>query len=542
MLIFQQDDFRQNWQQLYDSPREYITNNYSNPGFISLFLVVVAIAFQYTGTHRRQLLQTYHIDKISFKDEILSKIRDKILDIVSWGSLEAVQTCVLLGTYYLYHGNPGLAWPVCGCALRIAQAMNLHRRLSNREQISPRLHRQNETRKRCWWAIYEIETFCSMAYGYPHGIRDADCDVDLIDPLAKSMNGQSPASFDATHQCPASLLSYKYLMSRLSVLIKDILTDLYGIGSYRRATERDRSDSSSTLQNLVRQVKLLDARLRQWKAKIPAPLNIDNSEASVPKYRSTEEMDRDIGASGPDFEAHIYQLQAFSLELAYQNARILAHRPLLTYKIIPRAEGDLQSSGESCAPNSFHTSLQACRDAALKTSEMGTKSIFPLAVDTYAASFIGIHTFTAGVLLCILISIEPLSPQSYQSKMGLRRLLNMQVHLKSRSKSTLAVQGVEIMERLTKLVMEKELKEMLTSPGTGGPLLAPNPHNDLHEDPRDDIEPDSQILASSLPEVSLNEESIFDYIEDPAMSQALSDFDQGMLYERLEKLCSNCCH
>lgn len=68
-----------------------------------------------------------------------------------------------------------------------------------------------ETRKRCWWAIYEIETFCSMSYGYSRSIKDSDCDVELSDPLSKTSTGHSSTSLDETQQC--SLLSYKYFMS-----------------------------------------------------------------------------------------------------------------------------------------------------------------------------------------------------------------------------------------------------------------------------------------------------------------------------------------
>lgn len=523
MLIFHQDDFRQTWQQMYDSPREQLADTYPNPGFISTFLVVIAIALQYAGKHRQQLLEAHGISPVDLKEKIFSTIRAKMLDIVSLGSLNAVQTCVLLGTYYLYHGNPELAWPVCGCGLRIAQALNLHRKLPH-GSMSSETQRQYETRKRCWWAIYEIETFCSMSYGYPHSIKDSDCDVELLDPLAKSVPGQSPASFDATHQCPASLLSYKYLMSKLSVLIKDILTDLYGLGSLVGNTQQDRSGSSSGLQNLIRKVSALDARLQRWNAETPDLLQL-NSNIPGASYTSVEEMDRDIGASGPKFENHLYRLQALALKLAYENARILVHRPLLAYKTIPPTGPELEDTHLGRDP--LHMSLQACRDAALSTSEIETTSIFSLAADTYAAAFVGIHTFTAGVMLCILTSLDPLAPQSYQSKTGLRRLLSMQAHLKLRSRSTLAAQGLEILERLTRLLMEKELREMLTSGNEVQTLSQAGTPRD--EQVTQDLDENGQDQILGLAE-TLDEGSMFHYVEDPAMSQALYDFDQGVLH------------
>ncbi|OOQ88133.1 putative fungal specific transcription factor [Penicillium brasilianum] len=520
MLIFHQDDFRKTWQQMYDLPKEQLIENCPNPGFISTFLVVIAIALHYAGRHRRGLLQAHGISPVDFKERILSTTRAKILDIVSLGSLEAVQTCVLLGTYYLYHGKPELAWPVCGCGLRIAQALNLHRKLPHKGSMTPGIHRRNETRKRCWWAIYEIETFCSMSYGYPHSIKDSDCDVEFLDPSAKSVTGQSPASFSATYGCPASLLSYKYLMSKLSVLINDILTDLYGLGSLKGKSQQGRLSGASGLKSLVRKVSAHDARLRKWKAEIPAVLQL--SDADDTTYTSADEMDQQIGASGPRFEAHIYQLQALALKLAYENAIILVHRPLLAYKSISSAETDMEDPNHP-ARDTVRLSLQSCRDAALATSNIETTPIFSLAADTYAAAFIGMHTFTAGVMLCVLISTEPLGPQPHESKMGLRRLLRMQSLLKSRSHSTLNTQGLEILERLTKLVMEKELKEMLNS-SNNEPNSSLHPENSREEPVIQNPAESDQMLAIDIPIV--DDDATFNYIKDPVMSQALFDFDQ----------------
>ncbi|KAI7970678.1 hypothetical protein EIK77_003078 [Talaromyces pinophilus] len=515
MLIFHQQDFRQKWPMLYDTPLEDIVAANPNPAIISTFLVVIAIALQYTGKYRQHLLETQNVNPTALKDKIFYTIRSRLLDIVATGSLEAVQTCVLLGTYYLFHGSPNLAWPVCGCGLRIAQALNLHRKSPTSELIiSPEAQRKIETRKRCWWAIYEIETFCSISYGYPHGIVDADCNVEFLDPLATSP-GRSPASYNVIHQCPATLLSYKYLMSKLSVFLKDVSTDLYGIGSHQ-----SRGSTSLDLKALLRKVSLLDDRLQKWKAEIPDNLRLTQSTTPPPVYSSAEEMDRDIGASGPGFESHVYQLQALALLLAYENARILVHRPLLTYRttFVGREPGSTIRSNPSEKTTS-HLSLQACRDAAMNTSNLAESPIFSLAADTYAAAFISIHTFTAGVMLCVLASIEPLTPASLHCKMGLRRLLNMQAHLKSKAQSPLPAQGLEILERLTRLVMEKELKDIL-SHRTG---------SDSNTQTAQALSEDQSNSQLDMIDNEAAQRGITpDYVQDTTISQALFDLDQGM--------------
>lgn len=522
MLIFHQQEFRQKWPKLYDTPLEDIVAATPNPAIISTFLVVIAIALQYTGTHRQHLLETQNVISTGLKDRIFSTIRSRLLDIVATGSLEAVQTSVLLGTYYLFHGSPNLAWPVCGCGLRIAQALNLHRKSPTSEPSSPEAQRKIETRKRCWWAIYEIETFCSISYGYPHGIVDTDCNVELLDPLATS-SGRSPADYNVIHECPATLLSYKYLMSKLSVILKDVLTDLYGIGSHQSRSSKERS-TSLELRGLLRKVPILDDRLQKWKAEIPDILRFIQSTPSI--YSSAEEMDRDIGASGPGFEGHLYQLQALALSLAYENARILVHRPLLTYRTtVGREHGSASLSDPSSKTS--HLSLQACRDAAMNTSYLGETPIFSLAADTYAAAFISIHTFTAGVMLCVLTSIEPLTPESLQCKLGLRRILNMQAHLKSKAQSPLPAQGLEILERLTRLVMEKELKDIL-SPRNDSNTQPAGTDARGYADPQALSEEQSSLLQLDMINESAQRGISPDYVEDTTVSQALFDLDQGM--------------
>ncbi|KAL2831108.1 fungal-specific transcription factor domain-containing protein [Aspergillus cavernicola] len=301
------------------------TPRHQNIGFIGVFLMVIAIGLQYAGPHRQSLLASHNVDADKLSERIFSAIRAKLLDILSFGSLEAVQACILLGTYYLFHGNTGLAWPACGYGLRIAQALNLHRKLLRNELESVQSadwRNRNGTRKRCWWAIYEIETFCSMSYGYPHSIKDADCDVDPLDPSAKSQFVLFPTSFDEPLQCDTTLLYYKYFMSKLSVLIKIALAELYHIGP--GSTESSAlSDSTSSLHCLVQRVAVLDAKLQQWRAEIPAELRLESGSYAKASYSSIEELDMDVGASGPRFENHIFQLQALALKLAYENARFL---------------------------------------------------------------------------------------------------------------------------------------------------------------------------------------------------------------------------
>ncbi|KAF5866857.1 hypothetical protein ETB97_008661 [Aspergillus alliaceus] len=556
MLIFHQDTFRQRWPKLYKQASSRTSNCPRDLGFISTFLLVIAIGLQYTGEHRRHLLATYGIDPEKLKEQIFSAVRTRLLDIVSVGSLEVVQMCVLLGTYYLYHGAPRLAWPVCGCGLRIAQALGLHRKMSSSSQQSSlgstALRQLNETRKRGWWAIYEIETFCSMTYGYPLSIKDSDCEVEPLDPAFNSPIGQSSSSFDEPLTGEVTLLSYKYLMSKLAVITKDALSELYHV-------RLDPAEGSrlhhSTLdpRYVIEKVRTIDTKLRQWHTEVPFKLRWENMSAADVSYSSPQAVDRDIGASGPLFESHIYQLQALTLTLAYENAKILVHRPLLSYKAVAHSSNSDRSGYTESSPNytsPFHSSLQTCRAAAMSMAQMASNPIVNLISETYATAFVSIHTFTAGVTLGILSSIDPLGPQSRDAKIGMHQLMGIQMKLKDRS--VLAAQGLDILKRLTKLVIEKELNVMLdlskpiglSRPNDGGGASTPGwieqaqlnenggsttniRHTDDTTYPIHNQQPEIPVADSIYP-FNVMGESALQFTEDPALSEAIYNFDQAL--------------
>ncbi|KAL4873556.1 hypothetical protein BDV12DRAFT_182338 [Aspergillus spectabilis] len=492
------DEFRRCWKDLYCSSNSQPRPRPQDSGFISVFLMVIAIGLQYAGPRRRRLLATHDVDVERLSERIFSAIQARLLEILSFGSLEAVQS-----------------WPVCGCGLRIAQALKLHRKLPRVDTSSSHSadwRKQYEKRKRCWWAIYEIETFCSMSYGYPHSIKDTDCDVEPLDPSAKLQFALSPKSFDEPLICGATLFSMETLPP---------------------------NNSTTSLHRLVDKVAELDTKLQQWHAEIPP------------------ELDFDIGASGPRFENHIFQLQALALKLAYDNARILVHRPLLSYKLVsnpsdPRAKPSRVSlSLDQGQLDPFRLSLQACREAALSTSEVVLMPIAELVSSTYAAAFVGIRTFTAGITLGILSSLEPLSQDSHVAKSGLPRLISVQTRLKSRY--LVAAQSLEILQRLTKHVMEKELAAILD---VEKPARPPTPITDADTTAIEAVDTVrysqlSSLLFSILQEsagqpsfghpahspgpetisnlIDLSGDLSFEGAEDPALSQAVYDFDRGIL-------------
>ncbi|KAF5005029.1 hypothetical protein FDECE_8500 [Fusarium decemcellulare] len=448
-LLFHQRDFRDKFQNLYGPgprPSNQLAPTTSRVGYVAVLLAVFATSLQYTNDQQKQLLATHGIESQSLKEKILTGLKLRFLDIISIGSLEVVQMCILLGSYYLYHGEPEMAWPLCGSGLRIAQALNLHRRMPGGDPDDHAIQRSIEERKRAWWAIDEIETFCSMLYGFPVSISDSDCDVAPLNPYDEYSGSMSEEQY-ATQP---NLLFFKCAMSKLSAIVKSALVDLYGTGNGRGQQD---GNQASRLKCLIDQVASLNSRLKDWNQGLAMKLKY--SEMATEAAAANQAADSP-GLSKVNFEEHLFKLQALSLKLAYENARILIHRPLLSFRVLRPYSDAQQKPGSPSDP--FQRAMHTCRDAALQISQVGSTAYLREVSETYAIAFVSLHLLTAGVTLCISINLDPLSLKSYESRMGIRRLMQIQTLLKD--KSIIAAQGLDITKKLMSLVMAKEVDAM----------------------------------------------------------------------------------
>ncbi|KAF5962531.1 putative transcriptional regulatory protein C3C7.04, partial [Fusarium bulbicola] len=301
ILVFHQDDFRSKFQDLYDHTTFPSGPNASSRGigFVVVLLAVFATSLHHIGAQESKL-KSYNIDPEQLKSQILDSLTSRFLDIVSRGSLEAVQFSVLLASYYLYNGEPGMAWPLSGSGLRIAQALNLHRKMSPGDPSDRVLKQQIQGRKRAWWAVYEIDTSCSMLCGFPLGFSDSDCNVDPLDPYDE----YSGSTKESRHPSGISLLFYKCSMSRLSAIIKSALLELYGT----RHGDRKRGGN---VNGLLNKVATLNGRLQEWHKKLARKLIFDGY-GPMSEFQAPHDRER----TRRQFENYLFRLQALSLKLA----------------------------------------------------------------------------------------------------------------------------------------------------------------------------------------------------------------------------------
>jgi hypothetical protein len=327
-------------------------------------------------------------------------------------------------------------------------------------------------------------------------------------------------------------------MVQLSIIVKAILADLYGLHGSSEVSKR--RDDRYSLTRLVKMITESDTKLQNWSKSLPLRLQFDEAIKSPTSDWSS--------SSDRHFEYHLFQLQALALKLAFENARILVYRPLLSYRRIATTQATRQKfMTQNKQPiDPFNTAIHICRDAAFQISLLGSLPIFQQAADTYAVSFVSLHLFTAGITLSILTSIDPLSQESHESKMGLRRLMEMQNVLKS--KSIIAEQGLGVLKTLMSLILEKEAKKIFDFNSSAvedqvslDAQNLPQPSRSFHQAgiqassqfSASAVESSNNTLSSTAPPATspsfLDEENIsrFDIDEDPSMIQALFNLEQS---------------
>lgn len=87
---------------------------------------------------------------VKLRTKLIRVIEERFLDLFDSRDVEAVAVCVLLSSYYMYHGQLERGWVTLGAAWRAAESMRLHQ-----EHTWSRMDLiQIEVRRRVWWALY----------------------------------------------------------------------------------------------------------------------------------------------------------------------------------------------------------------------------------------------------------------------------------------------------------------------------------------------------------------------------------------------------
>jgi hypothetical protein len=105
-------------------------------------------------------------------------------------------------------------------------------------------------------------------------------------------------------------------------------------------------------------------------------------------------------------------------------------------------------------------SKNQCWESAIRTSELAQyESRIRAALGSYGATYMGMHLFTAGMMLSVVALADPMSDKVLDAKHALARIIHMTRGLEC--ESILASQSSAILEELVRLILSKEMEAIL---------------------------------------------------------------------------------
>ena len=332
---------------------------------------------------------------------------------------------------------------------------------------------------------------------------------------------------------PVTTFSYFKYKIKLYQISSPIIGDLY----FHR---------SSSVSELASKVYRIDKELSDFFSSLPPEMRLEDlsRDPNEPATTSTRP----------------FMLQALALQIAYDNVQILLHRPLLSqdlrnfkadsgssdsqHSIYSPSQRHLANTAQ-LSPQHVHQILLASRDkcweSAIRSSKLGQyHQCLSSARDSHAAAFLGINLFTAGMVLCVVALSRPLSSEAQMAKQAVARIMSLSRFLSG--KARLSAQTTKILKDLVRLIVEKEIKAMLseseaaqnvrTTTGTG---MRPSGSTIPSSTPAfGDTTRVSQKLGSSQPSMQPEDEYAHD-----RMGPSVPDFMDNLEFSGFENMDFN---
>ncbi|KAJ5615986.1 hypothetical protein N7537_001100 [Penicillium hordei] len=435
ILIFHEPSFRQ-------TARRIISQTSWRRQDLSPTMAVLAVAMiglQSVLPDRRwpghKLLREHSVDGHKLMHGLINEIRRNLLDISFDCRIEAVQVCLLVSCYYVYHSSPSIAWTVSGMGVRSAYALRLYTKSAQCEDPVV-----DEIRSRCWNHAIVSDTFASIIYGRPssidtglvalHSLRDMD---DLaIDPLLLKNESISGNGMPTT---TAGFFTMKY---EIYNIIRHILS------RFRRLQLRKETINEDLLA-IAEAAQDSEKQLISWRNRVPRMFDFEFWSSD----NRLEQFQKQIkGLSHrTQYQAETIILQAATLQLTYDGALIQAHRPLLEQKIT--------GSCSRSVVDAMNESLKVATAAALRISRIPVLRF----EHHFAESFTSLQQFTAGVILCILPTSQPFTTAAHEAKAGIMRIIHASTAFGPHNR--IAKQTAQLLTELLKVTIEREMSGAL---------------------------------------------------------------------------------
>ncbi|KAJ5398865.1 hypothetical protein N7465_009354 [Penicillium sp. CMV-2018d] len=387
------------------------------------------------GWPGHELLREHSIDGEKLMHGLINEIRRNLLDISIDCRIEAVQVCILVSHYYVYHGSPSIAWTVSGMGLRSAYALRLYTKSAQCE--NPVV---DEIRSRCWNHSIVGDTFSSAIYGRPssidtgivalHSLRDMD-DL-LIDPLLLKNEWISGDGM------PTTTAGFFTMKHEIYNIIRHVLLRFRRLQLRKVTIEEDLLAIAEAAQDSERQ-------LVSWRKRVPRLFDFE-FWSSDNRLEHFEQQIKELPQRTKS-QAETIILQAATLQLTYEGALIQVYRPLLEQKTT--------SFCSRSVVDAIHESVRVATAAALRISRIPVHRF----QHHFAESFTSLQQFTAGVILCILPTSQPFTTAAHEAKAGIMRIIHASTAFGPHNR--IAKQTAQLLTELLKVTIEREMSGAL---------------------------------------------------------------------------------
>lgn len=377
-------------------------------------------------------LKAHGMDCTTMLNQLIAEIRRHLLDLLEDCQIEAVQVCSLLGTFYMFNGNPNLAWAVLGMATRAGYALALHSpRTGNHDKVTIQI------RRRCWNHLKVADTYASMIYGRPTSLDPAFGSTQPLEDLDDDI--VSADNLDVTVESESlSYTTFYTLKYRMYNIVAEVLSRLRLL----------KLRSSPSLRDWASLQQIIDEgteQLRCWREDVPLHLSLEH-------WRS-------FGIDGGNprrFEknaSRLFFMQAVALSLLYDATVILLHRPVLETTM-----SSLQSS-RSPFGHPHHERIQNSLDISVAAAIHISNAPILFVANQTIISFALTHLFTAGVILCIPPHTKPFSAEAQNCKAAVVRIITAAKRLHKHS----PVAGLtrKLLSDLLRITVQREMDAVL---------------------------------------------------------------------------------
>lgn len=311
------------------------------------------------------------------------------------------------------------------------------------------------------------------------------------------------------------------------MLVDREIYQVYKAKLYQIATPLTRGmqpPKDQATNELIHEVQNVHQQLLKWEKSLPPKLRLESFEGTQFSHSK-------------DSPLSTLNLQALALQVSYDNTQLLLHRPLVISRHLGKPIG---TAAEPTDEGFILTSRRQCWSSAMRISYLVKhKAALEFANNTPMGAHIGIHIFTAGVMLAVFALLSPMSNQAQEAKQGLSRLL--EILTSNKSWNPVLSQSAAILKDLLRLIMEKELKVLVEpSHGRAGSKLSEEDATASHGLPQTSTTGDQlgsglghhNLVAPSSPPPFFSHPhdfgDCFAFLANGSFDEAMTSFQDGM--------------